>query len=182
MTSSDICTIVHFNADNFSALALCQTLETLYLGWTNHTHHMPSLEWVSFWAVIAECLAQVCPNIRDVSLLFYLTLNEDVTDGLVIPFGDGLEALDPAFERDAFAGLKRVLFGLYFSHNSRGDNSEVPKPAITLEQTERVIHAKLPKLHKRGIIRVEYKFDTSPVLASVSTPHRLRESSVHIII
>lgn len=123
---------------------------------------MPSFDWATIWAVFAETLAQLCPSIREIALPFKLYYSGH-TDGSRLHFGDGIEALDPVFERDALANLERVLFLLYIILPYKGDAA--PVAPITKEQVEEAIQTKLPKLHKRGTSRVEYRY----------IPYRLRD-------
>ena len=136
---------------------------------------MPSLDWATIWAVVAESLSQLGPNIRETSLRFDLNRSGDSTNGFQIRFGDGIEVLEPVFERDALSGVEDVQFGLYIDHLYRGD--EVPKDPFTLEQMEDAIRVKLPKLHKRGIVHMRCRCFSDHITDSVSTSHRICESS-----
>ena len=105
------------------------------------------------WAMAAEYLKQLCPSIRKISLTFRVQLeSRNANDADELHFGDGIEALEPVFARDALSGVEDVQFDLYIYHEYRG--VEVPKDPITLEQMEDAIRVKLPKLHKRGIVRL----------------------------
>lgn len=138
---------------------------------------MRSFGWESFWAVFVETLTQLCPNIREIWVHFSLTLAGNVNHGPQSQFGNGIEPLDPAFERDALAGLEDVLFKLSITFRYELDESSqfhrVDNVPITRAQVENAIQVKLPKLHKRGIARVEYNCSIEQFKHRVSIGHRL---------
>lgn len=169
-------TVAQFNADDFAPLASCKLLQMLSVSFEGLADDfIPSV-----WAVIAESLTQLCPRIRKIRLRFCVDLDSsNANNALEFHFEDGIEALEPVFERDALSGVEQVLIDLRIDHGYRGD--EAPKAPITLEQIEEVIRLKLPQLHKRGKARVEYRHNPYRLPDDVSAGHPSHESSQYAL-
>ena len=140
----------------FVSLSSCKHLGTLVLKF--HWRRSRRLKaWASFWALISDHISHLCPAIRRIHLDLCFAGAAISFSGLKHPFRHGVEALDPVFEQEALANLQHVGFGFEIYREYRGE--KVPEAPITLEQVEDAIQAKLPKLYKRGIAHVRYKYD-----------------------
>ena len=143
-------------ADVVSSLSSCRHLKKLVLLVT-WSCDMSRRAWVSFWAIIAEHISQLCTAIRSIELQLFI---QNAATGFVDTqdaFLDGIEVLEPVFEQEALANLQHVVFDFAITCWYKGNKA--PEAPITLEKFEDAIQAKLPKLRKRGIAQVRYKFE-----------------------
>lgn len=156
-----------FVAEDVSGLSSCRHLKSIILKfrWTAIGWAWLKWDWPWFWATIAKHVSQLCPSIREIH--FHLHLKFD--DATIRDkhrrniFGKGFIALEHALEREAFAKLQLVVFELDLHCRYKGDEPpKVPVP-ITREQVEEAIKTRLPKLHKRGIAQVRYKYGTTRI-------------------